>query len=581
LNRRPDRPIVLAMNAKFLAMILVLSSSPALAADRAMTFFVTSRGGPAGANFGGLAGADRHCQKLAVAAGAGDRTWRAYLSAAPGAGRPAIHARDRIGPGPWVNAKGRLIARDLEELHSDANALDRHTALTEKASAVPGDEHDVLTGSDDQGRLAFSKAGVPATCANWTSAARGIARIGHADRLDASSWGNKRFPRWSGSWGSEHYTAGCGAKQLADTGGGGRLYCFAAGSPRAASAPPGRSGATFKRGLIVNHWLGDNLPPETLANSHYGAAWFDEEDVAWIAAQGFDHIRFRVSGGIWLTKRGDLDEKALAPFDRALAHARAHGLGVVLAMAGLPGFRSTVRGAPPPADAASPFTDEATRGDAAYLWWTVARRYAREGDALRFELLHSPNAPGPEPMLAFNQLCLRAVRRVSPTRVVYLTSHDMSLDAAVTVELPDPHTALAVDFWEPEVFSFQADQKRPAVEFPGRVPDLTAFGKEDEAARLFSNIEIDAALIDARLDAFAARAKRHAGAREIYVAGIGVYRRADDASARRYVRAVQSALERNRLAWALYDYHTGCAVRDEHGKPTRVLEALDLRRRVR
>ena len=316
-----------------------------------------------------------------------------------------------------------------------------------------------------------------------------------------------------------------------------------------------------------------------LANSHYGAAWFDEEDVAWIAAQGFDHLRIRVNGGIWLTGRGDLDPKAFAPFDRALAHARAHGLGVVLAMDGLPGFRSTVRGAPPPADAASPFTDAATRGDAAYLWWAIARRYAREGDALRFELLNNPNASDPEAMRAFNQLCLRAVRRVSRTRVVYLTSHDMTLDAAVTVDLSDPYTALAVDFWDPEVFSFQADEKRPAVRFPGRVPDLAAFGKEDEGARLFSNTDVNAALIDARLDSFAARARKHAGAREIYVASIGVYRRADDASARQYVRAVRTALERNRLAWALYDYHTGCAVRDERGQPTRVLEALDLPRR--
>lgn len=567
------------MKAKLLGAILLLLSTPAHAADPAMTFFVTSRGGRAGANLGGLAGADRLCQQLAVAAGAGGKTWRAYLSTSPGADKPAIHARDRIGPGPWVNARGRVIARDLDQLHSDANALDRHTALTERGTEVPGDQHDVLTGSDDQGRLAFSKSGVPATCANWTSAGGGIARIGHADRLDASSWGNKRFPRWSGSWSSEHYTVGCGARSLADTGGGGRLYCFAAGSARTAAAPARPSSATFRRGLIVNHWLGDNLPPRMLANSHYGAAWFDEEDVAWIAAQGFDHLRIRVNGGLWLTKQGDLDEAALAPFDRALAHARAHGLGVVLAMDGLPGFRSTERGAPPPAGAASPFTDEATRGDAAYLWWAVARRYAREGDALRFELLNSPGAAEPEHMRAFNRLCLRAVRRVSPTRVVYLTSHDMSLDAAVTVELSDPHTALAVDFWEPEVFSFQADEKRPRVQFPGRVPDLTAFGKEDEGARLFSNTMVDGALIDARLDAFAARARRHAGAREIYVAGIGVYKRADDASARRYLRAVQSALERNRLAWALYDYHTGCAVRDERGQPTRVLEALDLARR--
>jgi hypothetical protein len=558
--------------------LLVLFATPAFAAiSPETTFFVTSRGGPAGANFGGLAGADRHCQQLATAAGAGARTWHAYLSAAPIGGQRPVHARDRIGAGPWFNARGQLVARDLEQLHSDRNALDRRTVLTELGTTVAGGEHDILTGSDAEGRLAFTPGGAPATCRNWTSAADGSARIGHSDLLDASSWGNKRFPRWSGSWVSEHDTIGCDAKRLAETGGGGRLYCFAAGAPRVAATPRASAKATFRRGLVVNHWLGDNLPPDMLANSLYGATWFDDEDVAWIAARRFDHLRIVVNGGVWLTKQGDLDEQALAPFDRVLAQAKKHGLGVVLAMHGLPGFRSTLRGAKPPADAASPFTDEATRGDAAYLWWQVARRYAREGDTLRFELLRSPNADGEAAMRAFNDECLGAVRRVSPKRLVYLTSHDMSLDAATTVVLPDAYTALAVDFWEPDVFSFQAAENRPLVAFPGRVPDLAAFTKNDDPARAFSGTEIDAALLDARLDAFAARARKHAGPHEIYVASMGVYRRADDASARRYLRALQAAVERNGLGWALYDYHTGCAVRDEAGKPTRVLEALQLR----
>jgi hypothetical protein len=560
-------------------LVLVLVATPAFAAVAPeTTFFVTSRGGPTGANFGGLAGADRHCQQLASAAGMGARTWRAYLSTAPTTNEAVVHARDRIGAGPWFNAKGKLVARDLEELHSDRNALDRHTMLTELGTPVAGEHHDILTGSDAEGRLAFTPAGAPATCGNWTHASSGSARIGHSDRLDAASWGNKRFPRWSGSWVSEHDTIGCDAKRLADTGGGGQLYCFAAGAPRATAVPAAGTKVTFRRGLIVNHWLGDNLPPDMLANAHYGATWFDDEDVAWIAAKGFDHLRIVVNGGVWLTKRGDLDEQALAPFDRLIVQAKRHGLGVVLVMHGLPGFRSTIRGAPAPADAASPFTDGPTRGDAAYLWWQTARRYWREGDTLRFELLRSPDAADATQMRAFNDACLAAVRRVSPTRLVYLTSHDMSLDAATTVLLPDAYTALAVDFWEPDVFAFQADQKRPLVTFPGQVPDLAPFTKPDDPARTFSNTQIDAALVTTRLDAFAARARKHAGPHEIYVASMGVYRRADDASARRYLRAVQAAVERNGLGWALYDYHTGCAVRDERGRPTRVLDALELRR---
>jgi endoglucanase len=435
----------------------------------------------------------------------------------------------------------------------------------------------VLTGSDRNGRLAFSAEGAPATCSNWTDAGDGVAAIGHDDRFDASSFGNKRFPRWSGSWNAEHFTLGCGAKKLAESGGGGQIYCFATdGSPSSGAPPPAPAARfSYRRGLNINHWLGDNLPPSMLANSHYGADWFDEEDVAWIAAQGFDHLRIRVNGGLWLTQHGDLDEARLAPFDRALRWAHQHGLGVVLTMDGLPGFRSAGRGQKP-RDAASPFTDEPTRGDAAYLWWQVGRRYAAEGDGLRFELLNAPGAKSAEEMRGFNSRCLAAVRRTSRTRLVYLTSRDMKLDDADEVDGSDPNTALAVQFWEPRVFAFQADDKRPAVRFPGPVPDLSSFARDDEAARRFSKAELSAALIDARLDAFAKAIATRWRSREVYVAAWGVYRRADDDSARSYVRAVRAALERNGFAWALYDYHTGCAVRDAGGQPTRVLEALRL-----
>jgi hypothetical protein len=550
------------MKLALITSTLAALSGAALAQPAPMSFFVTSKGLPGGANLGGLAGADRHCQALAAAAGAGGRTWRAYLSAGPDGKRAAVDARDRIGAGPWVNARGALVARDVDELHGGLVRLDRHTALDERGAPVPGEEHDVLTGSDADGRLAFTKDGLPATCGDWTRGGDGAARIGHADRFEAASHGNKRFPRWQGSWVSEHTTIGCDARRLAETGGGGRFYCFAVeGSPGAAppiaTTPP--SGATFRRGLNVNHWLGDNLPAHMLADSLYAAAWFDEEDVRWIAGRGFDHLRIAVNGAVWITPQGDLDEAALAPFDRALAHARAHGLGVVLEMTGLPGYRSALRGEQIP-DAASPFTDEATQGDAAYLWWLVARRYAAEGDALRFELVGGPRAEETAHILAFNRRALAAIRRVSPTRVVYLAPREPSPDRVAEVELPDPYTAPTVYFWDPEAFAFQADRKLPLVRFPGRVDGQP----------------VDAALIDARVERFARRARAAAGAREVYVGSWGVYHRADDDSARRYVRAVQAALERHGLAWAIYDYHTGCAVRGEDGKPTRVLEALTL-----
>ncbi|MGH2901092.1 MAG: glycoside hydrolase family 5 protein, partial [Solirubrobacteraceae bacterium] len=438
----------------------------------------------------------------------------------------------------------------------------RHTALDERGAEVGSDQHDVLTGSDDQGRLAFSDEGFPATCGNWTSGGDGIARIGHADRFDAASWGNKRFTRWNGSWASEHFTGGCDAKRLGDTGGSGRFYCFAAEPAPASTAapapapPPPPGGFTFRRGLNVNHWLGDNLPAQMLADSLYGAAWFDEEDVRWIAEHGFDHLRISINGARWINAAGDLDEAALAPFDRALAHAKAHGMGVVLEMKGLPGYRSALRGETIP-DAASPYTDEATQGDAAYLWWLVARRYASEGDALRFEVLGGPRAKETRDMLAFNRRSLAAIRRTNPTRIVYLAPREPSPDLAVEVDLPDPYTALTVHFWEPDVFAFQTDPTWPAVHFPGRAPDLSRFAKDSEGARQFSRTELTVALLDARIARFAQRAHALAGQREVYIGSWGVYERADDESARRYIRAVQAALERGGLSWAIYDYHTG------------------------
>ncbi|HEX2134694.1 MAG TPA: hypothetical protein VHG30_02150 [Microvirga sp.] len=191
-----------------------------------MTFFVTSVGTGKGADLGGLEGADRHCQSLAQAVGAGARTWRAYLSTQASGGSTAVNARDRIGRGPWQNVKGVVIARDVTELHRNNN-LNKQTALTEKGDVVKGrgdtpTEHDILTGSQDDG-VAFT-AGDDRTCGNWTrSGTEGAAMVGHHDRM-----GTGQDPP-AMSWNSSHLTrGGCSQEALRGTGGAGLFYCFAA-----------------------------------------------------------------------------------------------------------------------------------------------------------------------------------------------------------------------------------------------------------------------------------------------------------------------------------------------------------------
>jgi len=195
-------------------------------ADSGMSFFITSVGAGQGADLGGLEGADRHCQQLAQSAGAGDRTWRAYLSTQAAGGQPAINARDRIGRGPWRNAKATIIARDVNELHN-ANNLTKETALTEKGDVVSGrgdtpNRHDILTGSQPDG-TAFTVA-EDRTCGNWTrSGAEGAAMVGHHDRRGLSEDPPAK------SWNSSHLTrGGCSQEALRGTGGAGLLYCFAA-----------------------------------------------------------------------------------------------------------------------------------------------------------------------------------------------------------------------------------------------------------------------------------------------------------------------------------------------------------------
>jgi len=189
-----------------------------------MSFFVASKGSGKGADFGGLAGADGHCQALATAVGAGQRTWRAYLSTNASGGAPTQHARERIGTGPWQNAKGAVIARNIEELHGNNN-INKQTALTEKGDLVNGSSdtpnmHDILTGSQSNGTAIAGAE--DRTCRNWTSSGAGSAMAGHHDRIGL------RDDAASKSWNSSHPTRGCGDEALRSTGGAGLIYCFAA-----------------------------------------------------------------------------------------------------------------------------------------------------------------------------------------------------------------------------------------------------------------------------------------------------------------------------------------------------------------
>jgi hypothetical protein len=204
-----------------LSLPAVASAQPA--AD--MSFFVTSVGKGKGADLGGLEGADAHCAELAKAAGSKKTAWRAYLSTTGPNYTAGVDARDRIGKGPWKNAKGVVVAKSVDDLHSASSNLNKQTAVNEKGEVVPGrgdpvNVHDALTGSDPDGR--YSTAGGDTTCHNWTSSGEGSAIVGHSDRTGLND------SRHMKSWNSSHGTPGCSPDALKKVGGAGLYYCFAA-----------------------------------------------------------------------------------------------------------------------------------------------------------------------------------------------------------------------------------------------------------------------------------------------------------------------------------------------------------------
>jgi hypothetical protein len=217
--------VPLTLSAVFV-LLLVPAEVEAQPQQQPMSFFVTSVGLGDGANLGGLEGADNHCQALASAAGAGDRIWRAYLSQTAGGGVGPVHARDRIGTGPWFNANGAIIAWNVADLHGDyerdRNNIRKPTAVDERGEQVNGtgdtpNQHDILTGSDSHGRALNGPPSIT-TCNNWTSNGEGRAMVGHHDRLGGANT----------SWNAVHLSNGCSQENLVATGGAGLFYCFAA-----------------------------------------------------------------------------------------------------------------------------------------------------------------------------------------------------------------------------------------------------------------------------------------------------------------------------------------------------------------
>jgi endoglucanase len=344
-------------------------------------------------------------------------------------------------------------------------------------------------------------------------------------------------------------------------------------APAAFAAAP-----SFRHGVNIANWLSQND-----AELPYAAPWFDEEDVAWIAAQGFDHIRYPIDSRIWLKPNGTLDEAKVAPFDRALAWTRQHGLGAILDV-------HFLHGADFNAGAASDirvFTDPALLDKAAHLWRVLAKRYAKEGDYLRFEILNEPKADQNVQLNVFNLRMLAAIRESNPTRVVYFPVNKWNTIANVgDLELPagDPNVAVTVHFYEPMVFTHQrapwvyspeSVKKMPPVPFPGRVPDLSQTADKDQPEHPASGTELSAAQdIDPRFEQLAQWSKAKGAGREILLGEFGVFKAADAASTVNWARAVRQACERHGFSWCVWGYQGDFAVREWNGRPAPMLEGL-------
>lgn len=328
------------------------------------------------------------------------------------------------------------------------------------------------------------------------------------------------------------------------------LVAFAGTAP--AAAP------TFQRGVNISHWLAQNNPDRP-----YGAPWFDEEDVAWVAAQGFDHLRVPVDGREWVLPGSVLDEKKIAPFDQALAWSKKHGLGIVLDMHYLPGASSD-----PETEDDALFSNASLQLRVAELWRRVARRFASEGEHLRFEVLNEPTATDMRKLNQFHARMVAAIRESNAKRVVYLSVPRWKSGKSFTgfVVPDDKAVAVTFHFYQPLEFTHQ---RAPWAGFSPTMPAVAFPGPETKP-------ELSLAFIERSLGEAAAWAREHAPDHEIYIGEFGVYAPADDDSTRNYLRAFVATAKKLRFSWAVWDYQGGFAVRDDKGQPTAVLEGLGI-----
>lgn len=338
--------------------------------------------------------------------------------------------------------------------------------------------------------------------------------------------------------------------------------------PSLSSAAP----FTFKRGVNISHWLSQNS-----AARPYAAPWFDEEDVTWIAAQGFDHIRLAVDIRSCLAADGTLDEAKLLPVVKAIQWSRAHGLGLVLDAHFLPGadFNST-------GGDKRVYTDAALQEKVAGVWRSLAKRFASEGDYLRFEILNEPVADENAQLNPFMHKMLAAIRESNPTRLVYVTSNKWSQFATVPdVVLPDDaHIALTVHNYMPMIFTHQRaawtglPDTMPAVRFPGVVPDLGAELRAKHPEFGQPGTPLTVAQMAKPFDDVAAWVQAHRPGMEVYLGEFGVFRTADPASQRHWIAAMVAECDKRGWTWAVWDYQGGFAVRAPDGSGTAILQGL-------
>jgi endoglucanase len=329
--------------------------------------------------------------------------------------------------------------------------------------------------------------------------------------------------------------------------------------------------ATFKRGVNISHWLSQNF------GTPYGAPWFGEQDVAWIASQGFDHIRLPVDFRLCLDASGQLDPAKLQPIEDAIAWSHKRGLGLILDAHFLPGADFNSVGGDHRA-----YTDPAVQAQAASVWRQMARHFAGEGPWVRFEILNEPVAAENAQVNDLMRALLAVIRESNPTRVVYVTSNRWSSFHTVKdVVLPnDPNIALTIHFYEPMIFTHQQASwagfttTLPPVRFPGEAPDVTGHTNSSYHMKIKAGEPLTDAQIAETFGQVAQWVAAHAPHIEVYVGEFGVFKAADPVSTAHWIRTVRTESESRGWGWGVWDYNDSFGVRARDGSGTAVLEGL-------